>query len=94
MKVSVLKRSPNELRIELEGVGHTLCNLLQKQLLEEKGVDMAGYDVPHPLTPNSIIYIRTKGTVKPEKVLRDALEKARETNKEFSRELAKALKEK
>jgi DNA-directed RNA polymerase subunit L len=94
MKVNVLKKTSNELRIEIEGAGHTVCNLLQKKILEEKGVDLAGYDIPHPLTPNAIIYVRTKGTAKPDQVLRDALENAREMNKEFSKELVRALKEK
>jgi len=94
MKVNVLKKTSNELRIEIEGTGHTICNLLQKKILEEKSVDMAGYDIPHPLTPNAIIYVRTKGTAKPEQVLRDAIANAREMNKEFGKELARALKEK
>jgi DNA-directed RNA polymerase subunit L len=94
MKVNVLKKTSNELRIEIEGTGHTVCNVLQKKILEQKGVDLAGYDIPHPLTPNAIIYVRTKGAVKPEQVLRDALEAARGMNKEFSKELVRALKEK
>jgi len=94
MKVNVLKKTSNELRIEIEGAGHTVCNLLQKKILEEKGVDLAGYDIPHPLTPNAVVYVRTKGTAKPEQVLRDALENARGMNKEFSKELVRALKEK
>ena len=94
MKVNVLKKTSNELKIEIEGAGHTVCNLLQKKILEEKSVDLAGYDIPHPLTPNAVIYVRTKGTAKPEQVLRNALENAREINKEFSKELARALKEK
>jgi len=94
MKVNVLKKTSNELRIEIEGAGHTVCNLLQKKILEERGVDLAGYDIPHPLTPNAIIYVRTKGTAKPEQVLRDALENARGMNKEFSKELVRALREK
>jgi DNA-directed RNA polymerase subunit L len=94
MKVNVLKKSSNELKIEVEGGGHTICNLLQKKLLEEAHVDMAGYDVPHPLASNPVIYVRTKGDLKPEQALRNALEKARDTNKEFGKELERALKEK
>jgi DNA-directed RNA polymerase subunit L len=92
MKVSVLKKTSNELRIEVEGAGHSVCNLLQKRILEEKGVDMAGYNIPHPLASNAVIYVRTKGAIKPEQVLRNALENAREMNKEFSKELARAVK--
>jgi len=94
MKVNVLKKTPDELKIEIEGAGHTICNLLQKRILEEEHVDLAGYDVPHPMASNPIIYIRTTDKVKPEQVLRNALEKARETNKEFSKEFEKAIKKK
>jgi DNA-directed RNA polymerase subunit L len=95
MKVNVLTKSPTELKIEVEGVGHTLCGLLQRNLLEEENVDLAGYDIPHPLTQNAIIYVRTKGKApKPEQILKNAIEKTREMNKEFGKELAKALKEK
>lgn len=92
MKVKTLKKTSNELKIEVEGVGHTICNLLQKRLVEDENVDLAGYDIPHPLASNSVIYIRTKGNVKPEEALRNAVKKAREMNKEFSKELKKAVK--
>jgi DNA-directed RNA polymerase subunit L len=92
MKIKVLKRTASELKIDVEDVGHGLCNLLQKKLLEDKSVDLAGYDVPHPLASNPVIYVRTKGAVKPEAVLRKAAEKAREDNEAFSKELKRALK--
>jgi len=92
VKVKVLKKAANELKIEVEGVGHTLCNLLQRMLLEDENVDLAGYDIPHPLVSNSVIYIRTKGNVKPEVALLRAVEKAHEMNKEFGEELEKTLK--
>jgi DNA-directed RNA polymerase subunit L len=92
VKIKVLKKSGNELKVEIEGVGHGLCNLLQKRLLEDKSVDLAGYDVPHPLASNPVIYVRMKGAAKPEEALRRAAEKARETNEAFGRELEKALK--
>lgn len=92
MKVKTLNKTANELKIEVDGVGHTLCNLLQKRLLEDERVEQAGYDVPHPLASNSIIYLRTKGKAKPQEALLNAVEKMRETNKEFSKELQRALK--
>lgn len=94
MKVNVLKKTSNEFKVEIEGAGYTLCNLVQKRILEEKNVDMAGYDIPHPLTSKAVIYVRTKGSVKPEQALRSALENAREMNKEFNKEFARALKQK
>ena len=92
LKVKVLKKEANELKIEIEGAGHGLCNLLQKRLLEDEKVDLAGYDVPHPLASNPIIYVRMKGKAKPELALLKAVENAREMNKIFSKELKRALK--
>ncbi len=92
MKVKVLKKTSNELKLEVEDVGHTLCNLLQKRILEEENVDMAGYDIPHPLASNAVIYLRTKDKTKPEGILKRTIERARSLNKEFSKEFEKALK--
>jgi DNA-directed RNA polymerase subunit L len=92
LKVKVLKKTENELKIEVEDVGHGLCNLLQKKLLEDKRVDLAGYDVPHPLASNPVIYVRTKGAAKPQDALITAAEKAREVNDAFGKALEKALK--
>ncbi len=92
MKVKVVKRDANELKIEIEGSSHGLCNLIQKRLLEDKRVDFAGYDVPHPLASSPIIYLRMKGRTKPEDALIDAVEKVREANDAFGKELTRALK--
>jgi DNA-directed RNA polymerase subunit L len=92
MNVKVLKKADNELKIEIEGTSHGLCNLLQKRLLEDKRVDFAGYDIPHPLASSPVIIIRMKGRTKPEDALIDAVEKVREANEAFGKELDRALK--
>jgi DNA-directed RNA polymerase subunit L len=92
VKINVLKKSENELKIEIEGGTHGICNLLQKRLLEDKTVDFAGYDVPHPLASNPVIYVRMKGNAKPEDALITAIEKVKEANDVFCKELDHALK--
>jgi DNA-directed RNA polymerase subunit L len=92
LKIKVLKKTMNELKIEVEGAEHGFCNLLQKKLLEDEKVDFAGYDLPHPLASNPVIYVRMKGAAKPESALIRAAEKAREANEAFSKALEKALK--
>jgi len=92
MKVQVLKKTSNELKIEIEGEGHSLCGILQKILIEDDTVEMAGYTVPHPLLPQAIIYVRTKKTRKPEAAIKDAVKKIRAQDKEFRSSLEKALK--
>jgi DNA-directed RNA polymerase subunit L len=92
MKVEVLKKNSNELKIEIEGEGHSLCNVLQKFLVEDDTVDMAGYTVPHPLLPHAIVYVRTKKKRKPEAAIKDAVKKIRAQNKEFKTSFEEALK--
>jgi len=91
MEVKVLSKSKNELRLEIIGEDHTFCNLLQNVLLEDKNVELAGYDQPHPLIRSSIIYVRTKREVSPEKTLLNALASVQELNKEFNEKFAKAV---
>lgn len=85
------------MRIEIEGEGHTFCNVLQKALLEDKTVEMAGYDIPHPLVANPIVYVHMKERRKPEKkpetALREAAAKIKHQTKQFRTSLTKALKE-
>ena len=92
MKIKVLKRTSNELKIEVEGEGHTLCNVLQKALLEDDTIEMAGYDVPHPLFDSATVYVRTKGKRRPEAALKEATKKILDRNKEFRKSFKKALK--
>jgi len=92
MKIKILKREGNELKFELEGEGHTFGNLLQKILLKNKDVEVAGYNIPHPLTANLIIYVKTKGAKSPEKVLIEAAEEIKQLRNEFEEALNKALK--
>jgi DNA-directed RNA polymerase subunit L len=87
-----MSKTSNELKLEVEGIGHTLCNLLQRRILEEENVDLAGYDIPHPMGSSTVVYVRTKGKVKPDDVLKRALAKARELNAEFNKEFEKAIK--
>ena len=88
----MLSKTASELKVDIEGVSHGFCNLLQKKLLEDKRVDMAGYDLPHPLASNPMIFVRTKGAAQPKAALIRAAEKDREANNVFSKALEKALK--
>ena len=60
LRIKTIKKSKDELKLEIEGEGHTFCNLLQNTLVEDRSVTNAGYDTPHPLTEKSIIYIKVK----------------------------------
>jgi len=91
MEVKVLQKTKNELKIEIVGEDHTFCNLLQSVLLQDKNVEIAGYDQPHPLIRSSIVYVRTKRDVSPEKTLLSALENIKDLNKEFNAKFEQAV---
>jgi len=93
MQVKILEKKPNELKIEIEGEDHSFCNALQRVLLEDETIEMAGYNIPHPLVSSPIVYVRTKGQRRPETALRNAAEKIRKQNKEFKETFEKALKD-
>ena len=92
MKVKVLKSTDNEMKIEVEGEGHSLLNLLQKTLLEEEAIEMAGYHVPHPLFDRGILYVHTKEKQSPEAVVNEATKKVLDLSKDFQKSFKKASK--
>src|SRR3989304_3479783 len=97
MNVKILDRTPGEMRLEIEGEGHTFCNVLQKALLDDDTVETASYDIPHPLISNPIVYVKMKEKRKPEKrpetALKEAAEKIRHDTRDFRASFEKALKE-
>ena len=94
MKINILNRSKNELKIELEGEGHTFCNSLQEMLLKDDAIEFTGYDISHPLIGKPIFYIRMKNRKKPEKAFVDASKNLVKNLNELNQAFNKALKTK
>lgn len=92
MQIRVLERKQNEIVLEIDGEGHTLCNLLESVLLEDDEVEFAGYTIPHPLIGKPILRVRTKGNKEPKEALREALAKIIERGRDLREEFERALK--
>lgn len=92
MLLTVLERKSDKLVIEVDGEGHTLCNLLEKVLLEDEEVEFASYNISHPLVSKPIITVKTRGGKSPEDALRDAIEKILEMGRNLREEFEKAFK--
>lgn len=60
MKINITKREKGYIEMDFSGEGHTLLNILQSSLIEEKNVEMAGYSKPHPLMDRSRLFIKLK----------------------------------
>jgi DNA-directed RNA polymerase subunit L len=84
LKLKILERTTETLKVEIEGEGHTFSNLLESVLLEDRNVEFASYDIPHPLISHTIIMIKTKKGNKPETLLKKAVRKIIKQGKEFN----------
>lgn len=89
MNITIIKESRKELKLELDE-GHSFCNLLQKILLEDEEVEIAGYDVPHPLFKKAIFYIQVSGKKTAKEALKKALEKLKIQTEEFMKKFDEA----
>jgi DNA-directed RNA polymerase subunit L len=78
--------------MEVDGEGHTLCNLLESVLLEDEDVEFASYSISHPLVAKPVITVRTKGNKSPEDALREAVRKILERGRMLREEFEKAFK--
>ena len=70
MQLNVLSKTEHEMEVEVLGENETLLNPIKQALLGDKDVDFAEYIIEHPSLSVPKIYLRTKGKVKPEVVLK------------------------
>jgi len=92
LRLKVIKRGPNDLEIEIEGEGHTFCNVLRKELYEDKAVVYAGYTIDHPLVGIPRFYVRTDGSESPEEALLKAAQRIAEKAREFREQFKEAVR--
>lgn len=79
MKVKVLEKSQNEIKIELDDL--TLCELIRKELWEDKSLVQASYSRKHPIE-NPILHVQTEGK-SAKKALQDAIKRLEKKNEEL-----------
>lgn len=80
MKVNILKSDKNSIKVELVGEDHTFANALRKELWNNSGVKLAGYNVEHPLVSNPVLVVDSDGKQDPKKILLKAVEDLRKKN--------------
>lgn len=91
MKLKVINETDNEIRVEVQGEGHTFCNALQDVLLSDKDVEFAGYSIDHPLISEPVIFVRTRKSSNPRAVLIKAAEKLKSQTDEIRQAFESAL---
>ena len=61
MELKTLESGKNKIVFELQGVGHTFCNLLVQELWKDEHVKVAAYNVDHPLIGKPKMVVETDG---------------------------------
>ncbi len=72
MDVKVLRKTDNEIELEIKGEDHTLMNALKSSLLKDRDVKVATYDIEYPGISNPVLFVRTGNSEDPI----DAIKKA------------------
>jgi DNA-directed RNA polymerase subunit L len=92
MELNIIDEKNNKLILEIKGEGHTLANVLRKELWEDKHIKAAGYNVKHPLEGVPRLVIETDGKEDPKKALVAAVERIKKKNDELKKALKKDIK--
>ncbi|MGB0652754.1 MAG: RpoL/Rpb11 RNA polymerase subunit family protein [Thermoplasmatota archaeon] len=92
MELRLVSRGANELEVEVLGENETLLNPIKQALLADKDVAFAEYIIEHPMLSIPKVYLRTKGSVKPETVLKRTIKHVIEEYDAFETDFLKQLK--
>lgn len=79
MEMKILEDTKTKIMFELLGEDHTFCNILKRELLNDKDVKIATYNIEHPLKNIPIFMVETKDK-DPRKAIKEALKRL---DKEF-----------
>lgn len=73
MDIEIVDVSSNEIRVVIRGETYTLIDPLVDELNSSEEVEFAGYDVPHPLKEESVLYLRVREGLNPREVLKGSI---------------------
>lgn len=91
MELKILEEKKNKLILEIKGEGHTFLNALKNELLKNKHVKIASYNISHPIVGVPKIILETDGEA-PKKVLQDAAKKMSERAEDFKKLVSSSIK--
>jgi DNA-directed RNA polymerase subunit L len=83
MELIVIEEAKDKLIVDIQGMDHTFCNNLKKELYSDPAVQEATYSIKHPLIGTPRFLVHTDGKKAPKAAIKDALKRIKEQNKEF-----------
>lgn len=92
MKIETVENKKNRLVINIEGADHTICNILKKELNNDKHIKAAAYSIKHPLIGVPQMIVETDGNETPKDALLNAIQGLKKTNNKFIKSFVKDVK--
>ena len=80
MELKVIEMDKGVLKLEVVGEDHTFCNIIRKELWQDKDTEIAGYAIKHALVSNPILVVESKD---PKKALVETSNRLKKKNDEF-----------
>jgi DNA-directed RNA polymerase subunit L len=91
MEMKVIEEKKDKMVFELIGATHTICNVLKKEIWNNKHVRNVGYSIKHPLVGYPEFVVETDGEdVK--KVIASAVQKVKKDFEKLGADAKKELK--
>ncbi|HLD39089.1 MAG TPA: RpoL/Rpb11 RNA polymerase subunit family protein [archaeon] len=88
MKIEVLENEKDTLKIEIHD-NTTLVSVINENLWQQKGIDMAAFKVDHPYLSKPILIVKSKN---PKKALLDATEQVIDDVKDLRKKFQAEIK--
>jgi DNA-directed RNA polymerase subunit L len=89
--IKILEETKHKIVLNIKGKTHSFCNILRKELLEDKHVKIAAYKVSHPLMDVSEMVVETDSQKDPKTALIDATKRLKKVADDLEKEFAKAV---
>jgi len=90
MEIKTIEEKKNHLIFKITGEGHTLCNALKNELLNDDKIKIATYAVEHPLIQEAQFILETENK-EPKKAISEAIKRLDKTLEKLGKQ-AKELK--
>ncbi len=92
MEIKILEDKKNKLIFESEGLEHTFCNMIKKELWNDSHVKIATYSVRHPSVSRPKMIIETDGSETTRNALLAAVQRLKKVNEKFKKEFSKDVR--
>ena len=89
MKLKILENKKNKMVLEIKGETHTFCNVLKKELWNDKHVKLAAYNISHPFVGKPTLVVETDSAETPKKALLEASKRLQKGFDKFKSEFSK-----